>query len=71
LGARREGFSNSRFSDIEDITASNVAQLGVRVTFSTGVVAGHEAAPLVVNGTMYVVAPWPNRRSVSVGGSPR
>src|SRR4029079_14413269 len=37
-----------------------VKQLGVRLTFSTGVNAGHEAAPLVVNNTMYVVTPWPN-----------
>jgi PQQ-dependent dehydrogenase (methanol/ethanol family) len=54
-------YSSSRFSDLNEITTNNVAQLGVRVTFSTGVVAGHEAAPLVVDGTMYVVAPWPNR----------
>jgi PQQ-dependent dehydrogenase (methanol/ethanol family) len=37
-----------------------VKQLGVRFTFSTGVVRGHEAAPLVVNGTMYIVTPYPN-----------
>lgn len=41
-------------------TTSTVAQLGVRVTFSTGVTAGHEAAPLVVTATMYIVTPWPN-----------
>ena len=29
-------------------------------TFSTGVLAGHEGQPLVVNDTMYVVTPWPN-----------
>jgi PQQ-dependent dehydrogenase (methanol/ethanol family) len=32
----------------------------VKFTFSTGAVAGHEAAPLVVNNTMYIVTPWPN-----------
>jgi glucose dehydrogenase len=32
----------------------------VKFTFSTGYVAGHEAAPLVVNNTMYIVTPWPN-----------
>ena len=52
-------FSSSRFSALDQITTSNVSQLGVRLTFSTGVVAGHEAAPLVVNGTMYIVTPWP------------
>ena len=32
----------------------------MRVTFSTGVNAGHEAAPLIVNNAMYIVTPWPN-----------
>ena len=30
------------------------------MTFSTGATAGHEAAPLVVNDTMFIVTPWPN-----------
>lgn len=29
-------------------------------SFSTGVSRGHEAAPLVVDNTMYIVTPWPN-----------
>ena len=29
-------------------------------TFPTGLTRGHEAAPLVVNNTMYIVTPWPN-----------
>ena len=29
-------------------------------TFSTGVLAGHQGQPLVVNDTMYVVTPYPN-----------
>jgi lanthanide-dependent methanol dehydrogenase len=53
-------FSNSRYSSLADITAESVKQLGVKFTFSTGIVAGHEAAPLVVNGTMFIVTPWPN-----------
>ncbi|HEY8550158.1 MAG TPA: methanol/ethanol family PQQ-dependent dehydrogenase [Vicinamibacterales bacterium] len=53
-------FSSSRYSALAEITPETVRQLGVRVTFSTGVVAGHEAAPLVVDGTMYIVTPWPN-----------
>ena len=53
-------FSSTRFSQLDQITADTVKQLGVKVTFSTGVVAGHEAAPLVADGTMYIVTPWPN-----------
>src|SRR5207253_5001276 len=30
-------------------------------TFSTGVVRGHEAAPIVAGATMYIVTPYPNR----------
>ena len=30
------------------------------MTFSTGVLGGHEGQPLVVDNTMYVVTPWPN-----------
>ncbi|MEO8725550.1 MAG: PQQ-binding-like beta-propeller repeat protein [Acidobacteriaceae bacterium] len=29
-------------------------------TFTTGMDRGHEAAPLYVNGTVYVITPWPN-----------
>jgi len=54
-------YASTRFSPLDQITPATVRQLGVRVTFATGVVRGHEAAPLVVNNTMYVVTPFPNR----------
>jgi PQQ-dependent dehydrogenase (methanol/ethanol family) len=53
-------FASTRYSALQDITTDTVKALGVKLTFSTGVNAGHEAAPLVVNNTMYVVTPWPN-----------
>ncbi len=53
-------YASTRYSPLDEITTDTVAQLGVKVTFSTGMVAGHEAAPLVVNNTMYIVTPWPN-----------
>ena len=49
-----------RFSGLDDIDASNVATLRVAWTFKTGLNSGHEAAPLVVSDTMYVVTPFPN-----------
>jgi len=49
-----------RFSSLDQIKSDNVAKLQVAWTFSTGVDRGHEAAPLVVDGTMYVVTPFPN-----------
>jgi PQQ-dependent dehydrogenase (methanol/ethanol family) len=54
-------FASTRFSSLAQITPASVKQLGVKGTFSTGVLAGHEAAPLVVNDTMYIVTPWPNK----------
>ena len=55
-----KNYASTRFSGLNEITAQNVSRLGVAWTFSTGMVAGHEAAPLVVGGTMYLVTPFPN-----------
>ena len=53
-------YSGSRYSTLDDINTSNVANLKVTTTFSTGVLHGHEGQPLVVGSTMYVVTPYPN-----------
>ena len=44
----------------QPINTANVKQLKLAWTFSTGLTRGQEAAPLVVNNTMYIVTPWPN-----------
>src|SRR5207253_5427020 len=48
-------------SHLNQITAANVSRLGVAFTFSTGIPRGHEAAPLIVNNTLYIISPFPNR----------
>jgi PQQ-dependent dehydrogenase (methanol/ethanol family) len=53
-------YASTRYSGLGQISAENVARLQLAWTFSTGVTRGHEAAPLVVGGTMYVVTPYPN-----------
>ncbi|HET8762835.1 MAG TPA: hypothetical protein VFM12_05425, partial [Gemmatimonadales bacterium] len=53
-------YASSRFSQLSQINTSNVSNLKVVTTFSTGVLHGHEGQPLVVGSTMYVVTPWPN-----------
>jgi PQQ-dependent dehydrogenase (methanol/ethanol family) len=53
-------YQSTRFSPLADITPQNVKQLRVAWTFSTGVLRGQEAFPLVAGGTMYVVTPYPN-----------
>jgi PQQ-dependent dehydrogenase (methanol/ethanol family) len=55
-----KNYASTRYSTLDEINAQNVGRLKVAWTFSTGVVAGHEAAPLVVGSTMYVVTPFPN-----------
>jgi PQQ-dependent dehydrogenase (methanol/ethanol family) len=52
--------SSSRYSPLAEITAANVTGLEVAFTFDTQNNRGHEAAPLVVGGTMYVTTPYPN-----------
>ena len=53
-------YANTRFSDLDEITTGNVGRLKVAWTFSTGVLRGQEAAPIVAGSTMYVVTPFPN-----------
>jgi hypothetical protein len=55
-----KNYASTRYSGLAEITAANVAGLKLAWTFSTGVDRGHEAAPLVVGSTMYVVTPYPN-----------
>ncbi len=55
-----KNYASTRFSGLEDINTGNVANLKLAWSFSTGVVRGHEAAPIVANNTMYVITPYPN-----------
>ena len=55
-----KNYASTRFSGLDEINVQNVSRLGVSWTFSTGMVAGHEAAPLVVGSTMFIVTPFPN-----------
>ena len=53
-------YDNHRYSALDQINAQNVGKLQVAWTFSTGVLRGHEGAPLVIGDVMYVHAPFPN-----------
>jgi PQQ-dependent dehydrogenase (methanol/ethanol family) len=55
-----KNFASSRFSSLDEINVANVKNLQVSFTFSTGVNKGHEAAPLVIGSTMFIVSPYPN-----------
>ena len=53
-------YANTRYSTLKQITADNVGKLQVAWTFSTGVLRGHEGAPLVIGDMMYLHGPFPN-----------
>jgi lanthanide-dependent methanol dehydrogenase len=53
-------YAATRFSALNQITPANVSKLALNFTFSTATSHGYEAPPLVVNGTMYLVTPFPN-----------
>src|ERR1700730_12667764 len=53
-------YANHRYSGLKQINAGNVGKLQVAWTFSTGVLRGHEGAPLVIGDVMYVHGPFPN-----------
>jgi len=55
-----KNYAGTRFSGLKQITVGNVKNLTMAWTFSTGVLRGHEAAPLVIGDTMYVITPWPD-----------
>ena len=51
-------YDESRFSPLKDINDSNVAGLGLAWSFETGTNRGHETTPIVVDGMMFISAPW-------------
>ncbi|WP_017999005.1 methanol/ethanol family PQQ-dependent dehydrogenase [Paracoccus sp. N5] len=53
-------YANTRYSTLDKINKDNVKDLRVAWTFSTGVLRGHEGAPLVIGDVMYVHTPFPN-----------
>ncbi|HEX3303570.1 MAG TPA: PQQ-dependent dehydrogenase, methanol/ethanol family, partial [Thermomicrobiales bacterium] len=53
-------YANHRYSDLKQVNASNVGQLQVAWTMSTGVLRGHEGSPLVIGDTLYLHTPFPN-----------
>ena len=50
----------TRYSPLAQITAANAPSLVEAFSVPLGTDRGQEAAPLVVDGTMYLVMPYPN-----------
>lgn len=51
-------YGEQRFSPLDQITDANVGGLGLAWAFATGSGRGHEATPIVVDGTMFFSLPW-------------
>lgn len=51
-------YANTRFSKLARITTANVKDLRLAWSYKTGLVRGHEAAPIVVGESMFVTTPY-------------
>jgi len=54
-------YDADNYSPMAQINTENVKELRPAWSFSDGVLNGHEGAPLVVNGKMFINGPFPNR----------
>ena len=55
-----KNYSSNHYSALTQINAENVKNLKVSWSFSTGLLSGHEGAPLVVDGKMFIHTSFPN-----------
>ena len=53
----RRTYDGQGYSPLDQINTSNVKNLTPVWTFSTGVIEGHEAPPIINNGVMFVATP--------------
>jgi PQQ-dependent dehydrogenase (methanol/ethanol family) len=53
--------ASTRYSPLDQITAANAKEMKLAFSFKTGIEKGHEAGPVVVGDTMYLVTPFPNQ----------
>ncbi len=56
----RKDYANTGYSRLSQINKGNVKNLKMAWTFATGVNRGHEGAPLVIDGVMYLHTAFPN-----------
>ncbi|TAN48437.1 MAG: PQQ-dependent dehydrogenase, methanol/ethanol family [Methylococcaceae bacterium] len=54
-------YAGTRYSTLDQINTTNVKDLQVAWTFSTGTLRGHEGGPLVVDDVIYIHTPYPHR----------
>ncbi|MGN1289968.1 MAG: PQQ-dependent dehydrogenase, methanol/ethanol family, partial [Bradyrhizobium sp.] len=55
-----KNYASDNFSPMTQINDMNIKNLKASWSFSTGLLNGHEGAPLVIDGIMYVHTSYPN-----------
>jgi PQQ-dependent dehydrogenase (methanol/ethanol family) len=55
-----KNYAATRYSGLDEIDRESVKHLAVAFTFSTGVPRGQEAAPIIVDNTLYIVSAYPD-----------
>ena len=53
-------YAGTRYSELNEINASNIHKLSLAWAFPTKATGGHEGGPLVVNDIIYIHTPFPN-----------
>jgi glucose dehydrogenase len=53
-------YAGTRYSSLNEIRIANVKDPKLAFRFDTGIEKGHEAAPLVAEGLIFIVTPYPN-----------
>src|SRR3954471_18714824 len=51
-------YANTRFSPLDQINTDNAMHLQLACSFAVVAYRGQEAAPLIIDNTMYVVGPY-------------
>jgi glucose dehydrogenase len=62
-------YDNQRYSPLKQITADNVNSLNLVGLVQTGMTAGFETTPVVVNGVMYITTPVVNGKMMIVAAN--
>jgi PQQ-dependent dehydrogenase (methanol/ethanol family) len=57
-------YAEQRFSQLDQITADNVNQLGLAFSVDLDTTRGQEATPLMVDGTLYISTAWSKVKAI-------
>ena len=55
-----KNYDSNNYSPLKQVNKGNVKNLKAAWSFSTGLLHGHEGAPRIVNGVMYINTSFPN-----------